>query len=258
VTSRTKWLAGTLMTLGVVSSLFIGGRVGVIGAALSFTAGLGYLGSQFHLKIKAKQMPTSKQVQTLLEADVRKADKEPTEVLVTVKAAHAYSPDAMADNGESPNRKLDLDVFIHAWLVSEAEDTVVIKNCELKIAASDGSISAERIAGDLGGWCLDTDREESDMWDTHIERVREHLVELNASVPLETGQPREGWLHFRVRNISPAEYTSAAMELVVEDSLSVANVGSVTCTRYLSGKEERNELGDPPHISQLEKQTASG
>src|ERR1700751_1532962 len=32
VRSRTKWLAGTLMTLGVVSSLFIGGRVGGIGA----------------------------------------------------------------------------------------------------------------------------------------------------------------------------------------------------------------------------------
>src|ERR1700740_3290947 len=98
VRSRTKWLAGTLMTLGVVSSLFIGGRVGVIAAALCFTAGLGYLGSQFHFKIKAKQLPTSKQGQTLLEPDVER--EEPTDILVTVKAAYAYSPDVGPDNGD--------------------------------------------------------------------------------------------------------------------------------------------------------------
>jgi hypothetical protein len=252
VTSRTKWLAGTLMTLGVVSSLFIGGRAGVIGAVLSFTAGLGYLGSQFHLKIKAKQVPASKQVQTLLEADVE-GDKEPTDILVTVKAAYGYSPDVGLDSGNSADRKLDLDVFLHAWLVSEAETALGVKNCQLKITTSQGSIDAARISGDLERWCLDTDKEESDMWDTHFERVRERLVELNTSGALETGAPREGWLHFRVRNISPAEYNSAAMELVVEDSLSVANLSAVTCTRYLSGKVEGNELGDPPHISPLEK-----
>jgi hypothetical protein len=256
VTSRTKWLAGTLMTLGVVSSLFIGGRVGVIAAVLCFTAGLGYLGSQFHFKIKAKQLPTSKQGQTLLEPDVER--EEPTDILVTVKAAYAYSPDVGPDNGDSANRKLDLDVFLHAWLVSESETALGVKNCQLKITTSQGSIEAERISGDLDRWCLDTDKEESDMWDTHFERVRERLVELNTSAALETGAPREGWLHFRVRSITSAECNSATMELVVEDSLSVANVGPVTCTRYLSGKEERNELGDPPNISQLETQTTSG
>ena len=104
---------------------------------------------------------------------------------------------------------------------------------------------------------LDTDKEESDMWDTHFERVREQLAELNTSAALETGAPREGWLHFRVRNITPAEYSKDAMELVVEDSLCEANVGAVPCTRYLSGNVERNELGDPPHVSPLEKGTAS-
>ena len=82
-------------------------------------------------------------------------------------------------------------------------------------------------------------------------------MELNTNGPLEAGAPREGWLHFRVRNINPAQYNSAGMELAVEDSLGAANVVAVTGTRYLSGKAERNELGDPPHVTLFEKQAAS-
>ena len=43
-------------------------------------------------------------------------------------AAHPYSP-----NADSSSPKLDIDVFIHAWLVSETETPAGIKDCQLKI-----------------------------------------------------------------------------------------------------------------------------
>jgi hypothetical protein len=93
------------------------------------------------------------------------------------------------------------------------------------------------------------DKEETDMWDTHIERVRELLHELDTGKALQWGAPREVWLQFLVRNITPADYKTGPMEFSVEDPLSLTSVDMVNCPRHLSGKVERNELGDPPHIS---------
>ena len=246
--SRAKWFACTLITLAVIAGFFIGGLTGVIGAVICFGLGAWYLGSRSKLQIK----PAQQEVQPIL-AQPLATPKQPTEVLVTVKEIHAYSPSAIGDVDLAQHRKVDFEVFVRAWLVSETETPVQIKDAQLQIRNLQGLISAERIAGDLDKWYLDYDKEESDMWDTHVERVRERLVELNTTGALECGMTREGWLHFRVWSISPSEYQSAEVELCIEDSSSGRHVGSVNTTRYLSGQAQACELGDPPHITPLEK-----
>ena len=241
VISKAKWFAHSIVWLAVASGFFIGGRAGVAVSVLSFTVGLGLLGT--HLTISrrgnhAQQAPP--------------VSKQATEVLVIVKEAHAYNgsgqnPESVTDSKQANS---ELDVFLRVWLVSESETEVAIKSCQLKIAASGGQTRTEEpTLGNLENWHIDTDKEETDLWDTHIERVREPLEELNTSGALECGAPREGWLHFRFRDVTPSDYKAASMELLVEDTLSVTNVATVDCPRYLSGKVERNELGDPPHIS---------
>jgi hypothetical protein len=248
--SRAKWFACTLITLAVIAGFFIGGLTGVIGAIICFGLGAWYLGSRSKLKIKIKT--DHQEVQPIL-AQPPATPKQPTEVLVTVKEIHAYSPSAIGHVDLAKDQKVDFEVFVHAWLVSETETPVQIKDAQLQIRNSQGPISAERIAGDLEKWYLDYDKEESDMWDTHVERVRERLAELNTTGALECGMTREGWLHFRVRAISPSEYQSAEVELYIEDSSSGRHVGSVNTTRYLSGQAQACDLGDPPHITPLEK-----
>ena len=239
--SKAQWFAHSIVWLAVASGLFIGGRAGLVVAGLCFTVGVGLLGTSFGHIIKRNHTQPSKVVAP-----------QATEVVVGIKGIHAYSQNGEnlreLEDSNQPNSELDL--FLHVWLVSETETDLGIKDCQLKIKAADGSVrSAERIHGDLHNWHIDMDKEETDLWDTHIERVRESLHELDTGQALRCGAPREGWLHFVVRNITPGDYKTGPMEFSVEDSLAVASVGMVNCSRYLSGKVERNELGDPPHIS---------
>ena len=249
--SRAKWFACTLVTLAVIAFLFIGGPIGVFGAITSFSLGVWYLASRSKFTIK----PGETEKDPLLELDhpVPEPKGSSSEILVTVKEVHAYSPGTVGEVGLVKDSKLELEIFIRVWLVSETETATRVQDVQLQIRHRQGAITVERIAGDLENWFLDYDKEESDMWDTHFERVRERLVELNTTKLIECGVPREGWLHFRLRNISASEYRAAEMELCIEDSSSLKHIGIVNTTRYLSGQAQKCELGDPPHISPLGK-----
>jgi len=247
VLSRVKWLASTIITLAVIAGFFIGGLFGVIGAITCFGLGSWYIASRAKFTIRRDQTER----QPLLDQS-QPAPERSSELLVMVKEVHAYSPSAIGSAVPSNNSKTDFELFIHVWLVSQTEMAKQIKDAQLRIRDSPAPISAERIVGDLDKWYLDSDKEKSDMWDTYFERVRERLVELNMAKLIECGVPVEGWLHFRVRNISPSEYTAARMELCIDESSSVTHVGIVNSTRYLSGQARVCALGDPPHISPLE------
>ena len=69
------------------------------------------------------------------------------------------------------------------------------------------------------------EREESDMWDTYVQTSREKLLELNTAEPLHVGVPREGWLHFRLADVSPEEFKNQPMALSLIDSLCHVHVG---------------------------------
>src|SRR5262249_11422570 len=86
-------------------------------------------------------------------------------------------------------------------------------------------------------WRLGKEREDWDMWNTSdVHSVRESIPELNTSEPLRVGVRREGWLHFRLLNITPEQFKTASMEVLIEDSLSHKHVAAVTCARHLPRK----------------------
>jgi len=120
-----------------------------------------------------------------------------------------------------------------------------IKEIQLTITASDSSSQwsglqstrlAQRISGDLDRWHLGKEREQADMRDTYVQTTRESVPERNATEPLKFGTLRVGWLHFRLRNITPEEFRTAPMELLVEDSLCRKHVTAIGCPRNLPGK----------------------
>jgi hypothetical protein len=48
------------------------------------------------------------------------------------------------------------------------------------------------ICGDLEKWHLGKEREESDLWDTHVKLAREQLTELSKAELLTIRVPRQG------------------------------------------------------------------
>jgi hypothetical protein len=153
---------------------------------------------------------------------------EETKILMLVRDAHARA---------LPENDSDFDIFLNVWVTSETEFDVGIKEFQLTLTALDGSAKpAERISGDLEKWRIGKEREESDMWDTYVQTSRENVPELNAAEPLRVGIPRDGWLHFRLRNLAPEEFRTQPMGLSLLDSLSHIHVSLVTCPRHLPGK----------------------
>ena len=108
-----------------------------------------------------------------------------------------------------------------------------------EIGADGSRRSAERVAGDLKEWHLrEVERgsdEESDWWAPMIRTKPAPLLELDTAAPLECGAPREGWLHFRIRNSSPSELTTGSLELTVWDTFSQTHTAVAGRVRRLPG-----------------------
>jgi hypothetical protein len=161
-------------------------------------------------------------------AQGRYSAHEETRIFLMVRDAHARA---------LPENNFDFDVFLHVWLASETEFDVAISDLQLTLTATDGSArSGERISGDLEKWHLGTEREESDMWDTYVHASCERVPELNTAEPLHVGIPREGWLHFRLQNITPEEFKTQPMGLTLVDAFSHVHLALVSCPRHLPGK----------------------
>jgi hypothetical protein len=164
-------------------------------------------------------------------------------VLVLVKGdVHVYPQrDGKFQEIHDPNQTgLEFELFIYAWLVHGAELSVGIDDLYLILIEADGSRKiAERVAGDLKNWHLrEVERaseEESDWSAGTIRRAPLGLAELDTAAPLEGGAPREGWLHFRVRNASPSELKTGSLELSVWDTFSHVHTGVASRVRRLPG-----------------------
>jgi hypothetical protein len=199
----------------------LGGRTGIICGVAGVLAGAGLLAWIITSSAKHEDSGEVGSVEAY-------SAHEGTKILMLVRDAHARA---------LPENDSDFDIFINVWVTSETEFDVGIKEFQLTLTASDGSTRpGERITGDLGKWRVGKEREESDMWDTYVQTSRENLSELNTAQPLLVGIPREGWLHFRLRNLVPEEFRTQPMALSLVDSLFHVHVASVTCQRQLPGK----------------------
>jgi hypothetical protein len=162
-----------------------------------------------------------------------------TRILVLVKEVHARPQrGGKFQEIRDPNEAgLELEVFIRCWLLNETDVAVqIVGELQLALKTSDGSIRVgQRISCDLENWRLSN--LVKDEWDADIVRaVHEQILEVTTTEPLECGLPREGWLHFRFRNVSPSEFKTVPMELSFKDSFSFTHVGVASGPRHLPGR----------------------
>jgi hypothetical protein len=219
--SKPDRLAYGIMVSGIAVGVLLGGRAGWICGVIGVLAGSGLLAWIITSSAKHGDSDGVGSVEAY-------SAHEKTEVLVLVREAHAR---ALPDNDSN------FDVFLSAWLTSQTEFDLAIRNCHLTVVLSDNSVRlGQWICGDLEKWHLGKEREESDLWDTHVKSAREQLTELNTAEPLKIGVPRQGWLHFHLRSITPEEFRTRPMELSIEDSLAHRHATSLNCPRHLPGK----------------------
>jgi hypothetical protein len=62
------------------------------------------------------------------------------------------------------------------------------------------------------------------------------MVELSLGEPLESGGTREGWLHLRGQNLTPAQMKNATIELEVIDSQLQSHIGRASGPHQVPGR----------------------
>ena len=214
---------------GAVGLVVGGGPVGLVFAAVCLVVGLVLLVTSAARGTGPKPS----------DAQAPRPARKKTQVLVLVKEVQARPQrGGKFQEIRDPNDKdLEFEVLLHSWLLNETDSPLhVVEGLRLTLKTSDGSTRvAERIYSDPENWRLGTLAK--DEWDPDIVRaVQVPLSELNIADPLECGLPRQGWLHFRFRDVSPSELKTGAMELSIKDSLSCTHVGVTSGPRHLPGK----------------------
>jgi len=216
---------GVLTAGGALSFIVGGGPAGLVFAAMCLIIGLVFL-----VASKAQGTGPKGKLQ---------ADRQETRILVLLKDIHARPQRGgkFQEISDPNQRDLEFEVFVNCWLLNETDLPLKIAEPpQLTLKAPDGSTRVgERISADLESWRLGN--LVADQWDTELVRtVQESILELNTSEPLVCGVPREGWLHFRVRNVTPSEFRTGVMELSVKDSHSCVHVGIASGPRHLPGR----------------------
>ena len=164
-----------------------------------------------------------------------------TQVLFLLKEIHARPHRAgkfheIRDENEAG---LEFELFLFCWLVSETELPLrIVDGPHLTLRRPAAPfVNAERIVGDMGNWRLGKLNQELDSSDLLVIRAaQESISELNTVEPLEGGLPRKGWLHFRVCNMTPAQFKASTLELSISDSLSNLHLSTTSGPRYLPGR----------------------
>ena len=148
-------------------------------------------------------------------------------VVVLVKGeVHVYpQPDGRFQEIHDANQtEPQFDVFMNCWWLLATEMKLRITDVGLTLKGADGVTRVgERVMEDLKNWQLrkgEENEEESDWPEVNIRKAPAGLPELDAAAPLECGAPREGWLHFRIRNTTPSALKNGSLELCIKDFLS--------------------------------------
>ena len=216
-------LAGCLVLgVGGVLGFFLGGATGLGFVAVCLVVGFGLLFSPEAIGISGP----------------RAAPKP--RILVLLQEVHARPQmNGKFQEIEAPNQLgLEFEVFVNTWLLNESDVPIALRNAiHLSLRAADGSVrSGERIPGDLDHWRLGS--LVRDEWDPDVTRTRqEPIAELSTDKPLECGIPRQGWLHFRLLTVSPAELKKGELRLSIQDSFSNTHAGLATGpVRHVPGR----------------------
>jgi hypothetical protein len=219
--SKTGVLGVGLIGLGAVFAYFHDTFNGMLGASVCLIVGLA--------------MIVASEVQGLVSkpngADANSKGRKPARVLILVKGeVHTYPhrDGRFQEMADPKQTDLEFDVFIQCWLLLVAEMTLRITDLRLTLRGAHGSIRVgEQVKGDLNSWQLrygGGHEQESGWAIVPPRKTPASLTEMDTAAPLECGAPREGWLHFRIRNTTPSELRDGSLEFSVEDFFSDVHV----------------------------------
>ena len=169
----------------------------------------------------------------------KSTDGKQARLLVLVKGeVHAYpqGEGKLQEIHDPDQTNLDTDLFLCCWLLLAAELSLRVTDLRLTLKGANGFMTiAERVEGDLKNWHLRKEEsisdEESDSIEGNIRTTKVSLAELDAAKPLDCGNPREGWLHFRLRNTTPFKLKQGTLELSVRDSLAQRHTATARVRR---------------------------
>ena len=255
VTMSKLWVLGFgVVGVGAVFAFLLDDSAGVAFASVCLIVGLVLM-----VAAEARGL-----VSKPVGAKANSTGRKQAQVMVLVKGeAHAYPQrDGKFQEIHDPNQSdLEFEVFVNCWLLLTAEISLRIADLQLTLKGADRFTRVgERVCGDLKNWHLrKEERVSEEDSDGNIRTVHVSLAELDTSEPLECGAPREGWLHFRFRNVTPSEFKKGSLEFSVRDSLSHRHAAVASKVRHLPGSiwpipaESPSELSskkdEPPVIS---------
>src|ERR1700758_31006 len=208
-----------VLACGAVVGLIIGGPFGLALATVCLVMGL-------LLVVSAEAMGTRNKKPEIPTG----ANQPKSQVLILVKEVHARPQlggrfQEIHDPGQSD---LQFEVFAHCWLVNDTDEPLLLKGLRMWVRRGDGrDVSLKRVVADLEGWRLGRLHDEADTWGVrYIHADQETMSELDLKEPLNGGVARDGWIHFRVQNVSPSELTKAPITVSVQDSRGRLHLGT--------------------------------
>ena len=226
--SKPEWFGIAVLGCGAVFGFLQGGAFGMALACGCLIVGL-------VLFVAAEARGTKRPT-----GDIRASSPSHSHILVLLKEAHVRP----LRNGKfqeisDPNQTgLQFEIFVHCWLVNNADQQFGIAGLRFALTKVDGTaVALERVTGDLENWKLGRLRDEVDSWGVrYLQAAQEAMPELRTEEPMEGGSSRQGWLHLRAENITPAELKYAKLELNVLDSGLTSHHGELKGPHQLPGQ----------------------
>jgi hypothetical protein len=227
--SKREWFGLAVLGFGGVLGLVAGGTLGLALAAVCLVLGLVLFVASEGLAISSKAKPTTK------ESTANK-----TNLLVLVKEVHArpYRLGKFQEIRGPDQADLQFEVFAHCWIVNDADQPIVLPLHQVSLTKPDGaSVVLPRVRGDLDSWRLGRLRDELDSWGVRYVRANhEPMLELNLDDPLPAGATRQGWLHLRAENLTPAQLSTGTVTLSIIDSDCESHIGSAKGPHQVPGR----------------------
>jgi len=224
--SKLHLIGIAVLACGAISGFVAGGAFGLVFASICLIVGL-------VMVVASEARGTKPQRGEATSARLK------TRMMVAIKDVHARPHQGGKFRAiEDPDQSdLELEVFLKCWLLNETDLPLTIESLQFELKAPDGSSHvAEQIRGDFHNWQLGALQEEWEDWDVRLRVATEGVRELDTVSRLECGLPREGWLHFRLRNVTPSEFRSEPMQISITDSLSQIHTGTANGLRHLPGR----------------------
>jgi hypothetical protein len=226
--SKPGWFGLAVLSGGAVLGFVSGGAFGLVLASGCLIIGL--------VLVVAKEALGTKRVST----DPQTSLQSKSHILVLLKEVHARPQRAgkFQEIREPNQTDLQFEIFVHCWLVNVTDERLGIAGLRLALAKPGcDATRLDRVSGDLENWRLGRLRDELDPYGVrYLQAARESIAELSIVEPMEGGATREGWLHLRTQNLTPAEMKNCTIELEVVDSHLHAHVGTAKGPHQLPGR----------------------